>query len=406
MERAFNNAGWGDFHPVHEQGSQLLTIEFLMSLRLDVVDQKTLICFRLFNEEYCLAPRDLSNALGFHKRCCLYADTLVTSHRYDRASWWDSISGEPPSGKNSITAIHNPTLRFLAKWIAMVVHPRADIRLCLTADVDCLFAMVNKIKYSPVMTMVEVWQRMVTTRATIDITSLVTRLATRIGALDGAQITYLSTSPEYQSCIGLDHFVQGHLLREGPNNRLFMCYPGFHDEIELPCPELALKKVKSLTLQLRRKEPPRRSVAGPATRRRDTRNDDEAGPSEPHQQYQHHSTAHMAFNDMYNYFESVNRGEQPQPQPQPQPVPQPQPHPSQAGPSSSARYGYENSALRELADIRARMEAMGLQQDEIQENLGHNTDLTQQNWGMTSSVHHDLQGFFDYMGYYPGNPYQ
>ena len=109
----------------------------------------------------------------------------------------------------------------------------------------------------------------------------------------------------------------------------------------------------------------------------------------------------MAFNDMYNYFESVNRGEQPQPQPQPQPVPQPQPHPSQAGPSSSARYGYENSALRELADIRARMEAMGLQQDEIQENLGHNTDLTQQNWGMTSGVQHDLQGFFTHMCYYP-----
>ena len=229
MERAFNNAGWQNFYPVTETGSHFLTMDFLMSLKIEVRPNETNICFRFFNEDFVLTPKQLSEALGFNKRCIIDANLLVTNHRYNRAAWWDSITGEPSSGKNSITVIQNPTLRFLAKWIAMVVHPRADLRLCLLPDLECLYAMVKKIRFSPVMSMLDDWQRLVTGRATIDITSLVTRIATHVGALQGAQVSFLPTSQEYQSCIGLDHFTQGHLIREGPGHTLFMCYPGFID---------------------------------------------------------------------------------------------------------------------------------------------------------------------------------
>ena len=74
--------------------------------------------------------QQFSVTLGFNKRCILDPNTLVERYEYDRSSWWSVISNEPVSSKNSIVSIHNPTLRFLAKWLAMVVHSRTSLRLC------------------------------------------------------------------------------------------------------------------------------------------------------------------------------------------------------------------------------------------------------------------------------------
>jgi hypothetical protein len=41
------------------------------------------------------------------------------------------------------------------------------------------------------MSMLAHWQKMITVRGPIDITSLVTCIATHVGALDNAQVTYL-----------------------------------------------------------------------------------------------------------------------------------------------------------------------------------------------------------------------
>ena len=63
------------------------------------------------------------------------------------------------------------------------------------------------------------------------------------------------------------------MMREGPGNSIFMCYPGYEREFELPCPKLSLYSVKHLTLQMEKKEPARHSTAGPMTHgrvRRDT----------------------------------------------------------------------------------------------------------------------------------------
>jgi hypothetical protein len=47
------------------------------------------------------------------------------------------------------------------------------------------------------------------------------------------------------------------MMREGPGNLVFMCYPGYEREFELPCPKLSLYYVKRLTLQMEKKEPAR-----------------------------------------------------------------------------------------------------------------------------------------------------
>ena len=112
------------------------------------------------------------------------------------------------------------------------------------------------------------WQKMITAKGPIDITPLVTRVARYVKAMEGAEVTFLPEMEAYRYEVGLEYFVQGHMMREGPGNSIFMCYPGYDREIELACPRLSLYSVKSLTLQMEKREPARWSVAGPQMRSR------------------------------------------------------------------------------------------------------------------------------------------
>ena len=105
--------------------------------------------------------------------------------------------------------------------------------------------MASKVCYSPIMSMLAHWQKMISGKTPIDITSLVTCMAAHVDVLENAQVTYFPTMEAYQYVLGLEHFVQG---REGLVNSLFMCYPAYDREIELQCPRLSLYLVKRLTL--------------------------------------------------------------------------------------------------------------------------------------------------------------
>jgi hypothetical protein len=100
--------------------------------------------------------------------------------------------------------------------------------------------MANKIRFSPVRSMLAHWQKMITGKSPIDITPLVTRVVRYVKVMDGAEVTFLPEMEAYRYEVGLEHFVQGHMMWEGPGNSLFMCYPGYDREIELPCPRLSL----------------------------------------------------------------------------------------------------------------------------------------------------------------------
>ena len=84
------------------------------------------------------------------------------------------------------------------------------------------------------------WQKMISGRSPIDITLLVTRVARYVKAMEGGEVTFLPETEAYIYEVGLEHFVQGHMMREGPGISIFMCYPGYNREIELPCPRLSL----------------------------------------------------------------------------------------------------------------------------------------------------------------------
>lgn len=182
MQLAFNHAGWYKFAELREPGSKILTMEFLMSLSSEETGRTTNFYFRLFDEQYQLSTTEFSEALGFDKKCITDPKVLIKKFKYDRTTWWNEISEDPWSSKNSIVSIHTPTLRMLAKWICMVVHPRSNLRLCSLPELQCLFTMVWKIKFSPILSMATDWQKMIPGKSPIDITSLVTRIATYVNA--------------------------------------------------------------------------------------------------------------------------------------------------------------------------------------------------------------------------------
>jgi hypothetical protein len=72
---------------------------------------------------------------------------------------------------------------------------------------------------------------MATRTGKIEITSLVTRIATYLGVLVGAQVTYLDTPCE---TFNEEHFVQAHLLKR-VEGELVMLYPHSSTTIVLPC---------------------------------------------------------------------------------------------------------------------------------------------------------------------------
>ena len=90
------------------------------------------------------------------------------------------------------------------------------------------------------MSMVSHWQKMIMNKSLIDKTSLVSRIARHVGVLENAQVTYLPSTEEYQTIIGLDHFIHAHMMREGPGNSVFICYSEYDKEFDLPCPKLSL----------------------------------------------------------------------------------------------------------------------------------------------------------------------
>ena len=112
--------GWEDGSTVWEEGSRLLAIQFLCSLK--IVENG--ITFRLFEIEYFLTWKDLSSHLGFHKKCSNDLDHSLK--KFNRHKFWGEISGQVIVGKFSPrnANIRHPTLRFMHRWIAMTLFAR------------------------------------------------------------------------------------------------------------------------------------------------------------------------------------------------------------------------------------------------------------------------------------------
>ena len=59
MNQTFTAVGWEDFADIMEPGSQLLTMEFLISLAIEETSTETKIYFWLFNELFVMKPAEI-----------------------------------------------------------------------------------------------------------------------------------------------------------------------------------------------------------------------------------------------------------------------------------------------------------------------------------------------------------
>ena len=107
--------------------------------------------------------------------------------------------------------------------------------------------MVNKIKVSPVQALVRQWLLNFKMTGPIECTSLITRIATCIGALEGNSIPFIEGGRMY---IDKAYLIQGHTLKKGPNDSFIFFYLGYTNEISLPNAEFHLYNCLSLTIPL------------------------------------------------------------------------------------------------------------------------------------------------------------
>lgn len=224
FKQAFGYIGWTDFWNIEEEGCEILTQEFLMTLQTQTYAKGTKIYFRLFNKEYSIPVREFAGLLGFSSRCSL----APKPEGFNAREFWADICGEATSGKYSITKIHNPTLRFLARCVSLAVFPRASARCAVAEDLKCLYAMCKKKHYAPILDMVRHWISSINTSTPITCTSFVTRIARKLGVLNKLQLEYI---PGTSHIYGLNHFVQGHFLRTDAAHNIYMTYLGTNFEL-------------------------------------------------------------------------------------------------------------------------------------------------------------------------------
>jgi hypothetical protein len=171
---------------------------------------------------------------------------------FNKVDFSDAISGK--STKLRFGDIHNPSLRFLHRWMSFMLFPMVELHYVATLELKCLFYMVNRIKYTPVANIVDNFKNMHKISGPIECTSMVTRIAMNLGCLEMANLAYIEGDV---LILDLDHSVHAHILREETDYSVSMLYG--RKAIRLPNPALRLYSFESLTLQFDRTE--RRAIA-------------------------------------------------------------------------------------------------------------------------------------------------
>jgi len=127
--------GWDDFLPIEENGSRVLTIQFLCTVR----EEANGVCFRFLGNEYYYTWRDFSHLHGFSDH--LPVSLEKSCRGFDQHEFWGLILGQVVHGND----IQNPTLCLMHKWVAITLFPRDDPRPLRNDEWLILYAMVNKI---------------------------------------------------------------------------------------------------------------------------------------------------------------------------------------------------------------------------------------------------------------------
>jgi hypothetical protein len=136
---------WGKLYDEPHQGSCLLTLEFLTTFETVEKGRKLFMKFRLFGKSFGCGLSCFSELLDFSKSCLPELNAMRNSNKVEFS---DAISRK--SVRLRFSDIHNPSLRFLHRWMSFMLFPMVELRSVTTPELKCLFTMVNRIKYNPV----------------------------------------------------------------------------------------------------------------------------------------------------------------------------------------------------------------------------------------------------------------
>jgi hypothetical protein len=106
--------------------------------------------FRLFGKSFGCDFSCFSELLDFSKSCLPESSAIRNFNKFEFS---DAISRK--FARLRFNDIHNPSLRFLHRWMEFTLFPIAKLRSVATSELKCLFAMVNRIKYTPVADIVD-----------------------------------------------------------------------------------------------------------------------------------------------------------------------------------------------------------------------------------------------------------
>jgi hypothetical protein len=209
--------------------------------------------FCLFRKSFDYDLSHFSELLEFSKSFLPKSTAMRNSNKVEFS---DAISKK--SARPRFSDIHNPSLRFMLRWMSFTLFHMKELRSVTTPELKCLFAMVNRIKNSPVADIVHYFKNVHKMSGPIECTSMVTRIAMNLGCPEMANLAYNEGDVPN---LHLDHFVHAHILLEEPDHSLSMLYG--RKTIRLPNPSLRLYSCERVTLEFDRMREEHHSFTGP-----------------------------------------------------------------------------------------------------------------------------------------------
>jgi hypothetical protein len=199
-----------------------------MTFEIVEKNRKSFVKFHLFGKSLGCDFSRFSELLDFSKSCL---PKLSAMRNFNKVEFSDAISRKFTMLRFS--DIHNPSLRFLHRWMSFTLFPMVEMHSVTTPELKCLFAMVNWIKYTPVADIVDYFKNVHKMSGPIECTSMITRIAMNLVCPEMTNLTYIEGDVPV---LGLDHFVHVHILREEPDHSLSLLYG--RKAIQLPNPGL------------------------------------------------------------------------------------------------------------------------------------------------------------------------
>jgi hypothetical protein len=142
--------------------------------------------FRMFGKSFGCDFSHFSEILDFSKSCLPESSAM---RNFNKVEFSDAISEK--STRLRFNDIQNPSLRFLHRWMSLTLFPMVELHYIATAELKFLFAMVNRIKYTPVADIVDYFKNVHKMSKPIKCTSMVTQITMNLGYSEMANLAYI-----------------------------------------------------------------------------------------------------------------------------------------------------------------------------------------------------------------------